>query len=74
MIVGTGDVSLIDVVLDGAIGVRIACSVGTDETGDLAPEGVLDVAVAGDCSRLSNCSRRHATPLAVGLGERGVGD
>ena len=74
MIVGVGDVSLIGVALDGVIGDRIACSIGMDETGDLALQGVLDVAVDGDCSILSNCSRREATPLPVGFGERGAGD
>lgn len=69
-----GEVSLTGVVFDGVTVERIAGSTGTVEAGDFARDGVFDDAIEGDCSRLSNCSRREATPLAVCLGERGVGD
>ena len=69
-----GEVSLTGVLFDGVIVDRTAGSTGTVEAGDFARDGVFDVAIEGDWSRLSNCSRREATPLAVGLGERGVGD
>lgn len=70
-----GEVSLTGVVVfDGVTVDRTAGSISTVDAGDLARDGVFDEAIEGDCSRLSNCSRREATPLAVGLGERGVGD
>jgi hypothetical protein len=74
IVVGIGDVSLIGVVFDGVVVDRIAWSISTDEPGDLALDGVLDVLIDGDCSILSNCSRNEATPLLIGLGDRGVGD
>jgi len=53
---------------------RIEFSVGNDEIGDFALDGVFGVVIDGECSTLSNCSRKEATPLPVGLGDRGVGD
>lgn len=73
-IVGVGEVSLIGVVFVGVIVDRIPWSIDADESGDLALEGVLDVIIDGDCSILSNCSRKEATPLPIGFGDSGVGD
>jgi hypothetical protein len=65
---------LIVVVVDGVDDDRIELSIGNDETGDFALDGVFGVVIDCECSILSNCSRKEATPLAVGLGDRGVGD
>ncbi len=65
---------MIVVVVDGVDDDRIELSIGNDETGDFALDGVFGVVIDCECSILSNCSRKEATPLAVGLGDRGVGD
>jgi hypothetical protein len=54
--------------------VRIALSVGKDESGDFALDGVFVAVIDGEWSTLSNCSRNEATPLLVCLGDNGVGD
>ncbi len=74
VVVGTGEVSFVGIVFVGVVVDRKAWSISTDGTGDFALDGVLDVLIDGDCSILSNCSRNEATPVPVGLGDRGVGD
>ncbi len=69
-----GEVSLIVVGFVGVDDDRREWSTGTDETGDFALEGVFAVVIEGECSIVSNCSRKEATPLLVDLGDKGVGD
>ncbi len=65
---------IVVVVVDGVDDDRIELSIGNDVTGDFALDGVFGVVIDGECSILANCSRKEATPLPVGLGDRGVGD
>jgi hypothetical protein len=77
LVVGVNCSSLLDILLatfDGVLAARRLTSEGDEVIGDFDLDGVLLVAIDVDDSAISNCSRKDATPVLVGLGDDSVGD